>query len=129
MGRRYEDWYNTDDCIEVDGGYYVTQYVHHHNIGCCEISGDYYSMDDLVSTSRGLVHQNEAVSLDVEDDDGNNYATPDDTMTTHDGRVIHRGNVVEHTVGDKVFICHDEDDLEALDEPEETALTIEKEAV
>jgi hypothetical protein len=121
MGRRHEDWYNNDDCIEVDGSYYVTEYVHHHNIGCCEISGDYYSMDDLVSTSRGLVHHDQAVELDVDDDDGNNHVCESDAVTTHDDRTIHKGNVVEHMVGDAMFICHDEDDLEAL--------TIEKEAV
>jgi hypothetical protein len=121
MGRRHEDWYDNDDCIEVDGSYYVTEYVHHHNIGCCEISGDYYSMDDLVSTSRGLVHHDQAVELDVDDDDGNNHVCESDAVTTHDDRTIHKGNVVEHMVGDAMFICHDEDDLEAL--------TIEKEAV
>ena len=121
MGRRQDDWFPNDDVIEVEGEYYVTQYAGNHGIYCCELSGEWYHQDDMVTTSRGMVHQDQAVALDVEDDDGNNHVCTSDVATTHDGRTIHRGNVVEHTVGDEVFICHDEDDLEALTAEKEEA--------
>lgn len=121
MGRRHEDWFPNDDVIEVDGDYYATEWATNHGICCCELSGDWYHEDDMVTTSRGMVHQDQAVALDVEDDDGNNHVCTSDVATTHDGRTIHRGNVVEHTVGDEVFICHDEDDLEALTAEKEEA--------
>lgn len=121
MGRRYEEWHPTDDCIEADGEYYVREYAGNHDIGECEVRGEWYHVDDLVATSDGMVHNEEVVSLDVADDDGYEYAIPNYTKTTHDGRVIHRSNVVEHTVGDEVFICHDEDDLEALTAKKEAA--------
>jgi hypothetical protein len=78
-------------------------------------------MDDLVATSSGMVHNDEAVSLDVADDDGNYSAIPDYTATTHDGRTIHRSNVVQHVVGDVVYTCHENDDLEALTQEKEEA--------
>jgi hypothetical protein len=121
MGRRYEDWHPTDDCIEVDGSWYVSEYASNHDIGECEVRNEWYHMDDLVATSHGMVHNEEAVSLDVADDDGNNYAIPDYTVTTHDGRVIHSSNAMKIEIGDVVYVCHDEDDVEALTQEKEEA--------
>lgn len=121
MGRRYEDWHPTDDCIEVDGSWYVSEYASNHDIGECEVRNEWYHMDDLVFTSHGMVHNEEAVSLDVADDDGHEYATPDYTETTHDGRVIHSSNAMKIEIGGVVYVCHDEDDVEALTQEKEEA--------
>jgi hypothetical protein len=54
-----------------------------------------------------MVHTDRAVQLDVEDSDGNSYAVADDTVTTHDGRVIHEDDAVMRTV-----YFHKDDDIQ-----------------
>ena len=61
----------------------------------------------MVTTSRGMVFTDEAVELAVEDSDGNSWAVESDTVTTHDGRVIHKDVAVAKTVW-----FHEDDDID-----------------
>jgi hypothetical protein len=61
----------------------------------------------MVETSRGMVETSRAVELAVEDSDGNSWAAESDTVTTHDGRVIHEDDAVMRTV-----YFHKDDDIE-----------------
>lgn len=105
----HEDWHSNDDCIycEINDHHYVERYASENGIYLCEVSGDWYEEGDMVSTSRGMVHTDNAVELAVEDSDGNSWAAESDTVTTHDGRVIHENDAVMRTV-----YFHKDDDIE-----------------
>jgi len=101
IGRRGdEDWHCNDDCIycEGNGNNYVEQYANDNGVYQCEVSGDWCEEGDMVTTSRGMVETSRAVELDVDDSDGNSWAAESDTVTTHDGRVIHENDAVMRTV-------------------------------
>jgi len=70
--------------------------------------GNWYELDDLVSTSRGFMHADEADTLDVEDSDGNNYAHPRDVVQTEDGRAIHTDDAIEDIDG---AVWHEDDEV------------------
>jgi hypothetical protein len=114
-----------DDCVEVSGTYYLTEYLSDNNIYRCEDSDNYYHIDDLASTSRGLINTDLAISLDEEDSGGNTMAHPDDTVTTHDGRTIHEDTAVQREVNGEEVTFHVNDDIDAYieehSEEEETA--------
>ena len=110
IGRRGDDVLaQEDDCVECEtnGTWYLEEYANSNGVYQCEISGNWYTEDDMVTTSRGMVHTDEAVELAVEDSDGNNWAAERDTVTTHDGRVIHKDNATLHTVW-----FHDDDEVQ-----------------
>lgn len=116
VGRRYEDWFANDEVIEClsNGTWYVGVYANDHDVYQCEVSGDWYTLDDLVSTLRGYVHTDEAVELAEEDREGNVYAVEEDTVETHDGRTIHEDSVKTVVINGEEFICHEDDDEDAL---------------
>lgn len=94
-GRRRQDHYPIDDCIycESDGEWYVGDYAgDYHSVHQCEVSGNWYHADDLVATSRGFIHHDEARALDHDDDEGHSYAHPRDVKELSDGTTCHRGN-------------------------------------
>jgi hypothetical protein len=105
-------WIHDDNVIycETDGESYREGDEHHFNVHMCSESGKYYDLDDLVDTSRGLIHPDLAVQLDRPDLDGNDYAHKSDTVT-----VIHEGE--EITIHED---CEDEypEDEEVADEKE-----------
>jgi len=110
IGRRGDDVLaQEDDCVECEtnGTWYLEEYANSNGVYQCEINGNWYSEEDMVSTSRGMVHTDKAVELDVEDGEGNNWAAKRDTVTTHDGRVIHEDDAVLKTV-----YFHKDDDIE-----------------
>lgn len=82
--------------IEVNGEYYDEEYTAEYDIYCCEVSDNYYHLDDMVNTSRGLIAYELSVSLDHADSEGYEYAYENDV-----------GYLSDDTT------CH-EDDLEAL---------------
>lgn len=96
--------------------YYTSAGAQYHDIYQCEDSGDYYSVDDLTCTSRGWLHLNVAVELDVKDGEGHSFAHPSDVRETSDGRTIHRNCVMR--VNDKVYHC--DDDMDEINEANKT---------
>jgi hypothetical protein len=111
IGRNgYADYYHRDssDVIycESDEEYYVERWAGDHDVIQCEVSGSYYKLDDMCSTSRGYVHGDDCVSLDVPDSEGNDYAYKRDAVKTTDGRTIHKDDAV--TV--LVEVVHHKDD-------------------
>jgi len=109
-GRRGDQmWASTDDCVEnlSDDEFYIAEYAHANDVYRCEESGNWYTMEDMVSTSRGLVCTDDAIKLDAEDPDGNDYAARKrDTVETHDGRTIHMDSA-EDRDGKQ---CHEDDE-------------------
>lgn len=94
-GRYAEVAIRTDSAIycEDDGDWYTPAGATHFDILQAEAGdqrGNYYYLDNLVSTYQGYAHVNEAVKLDIPDPDGNDYALKEDSMTLPDGRVIHK---------------------------------------
>lgn len=120
IGQRYEENVHQDDAVycESDDTYYITEYASDHDVYECQQNGRYYKLDDLVHTSRGLVHTNYVVKLDVDDGDGNHYAHRNDVVMTHDGRVIHEDDAVLHTV-----YFHKDDDIENDQTPNDATNT------
>lgn len=115
--RHNEGYIHIDDAIlcESDDTYYASDVTDCHNVHPCEIRDKYYHVDDLVTTSRGFIHVNEAELLDEPDDEENDYAHPDDTVETHDGRTIYKTDSVEHD--GKIY--HEDDDIEGEGETTE----------
>tara|TARA_R110000868_G_scaffold391727_1_gene661989 strand:+ start:1099 stop:2613 length:1515 start_codon:yes stop_codon:yes gene_type:complete len=103
------EYYHEDDCIECVSNrkWYVEIYANDNGVYECELTSEWYTEDDMVMTSIGMVHTDEAVELDVEDSDGNSWAVESDTVTTHDGRVIHKDDAVAKTVW-----FHEDDDID-----------------
>jgi hypothetical protein len=77
----------------TDGNYYDDDYRSETDIHRCESSGDWYHIDDMVSTRDGYVAQDHATELTHEDDDGNQWAPSDEVTTLFNGDVIHNDNV------------------------------------
>lgn len=113
--RGWEETWRRRDCVycESDDRWYVETYASENDVHMCEVRNEYYKMDDLVITSEGLVHSDEAVNLTVEDSEGNSWAVKGSTVTTHDGRVIHKDSAVVKTV---YFHEDDEVDTEIVTE-------------
>ena len=108
VSRRIQYFVHNDDVIhcESDGEDYHVDYANQANIYCCEVTSDWYHIDDLCMTSRGLVHNGSCTELAVPDSDGNDYAFFRDTTITHDGRVIHE---VDAEVRDDGLVYHEDD--------------------
>ena len=87
-----------ENTIEVNGEYYDEEYINQYDIYQCEASDNYYHIDDMVNTSRGLIGYEYAIELNHQDDESNDYAHENDVAYLSDGST-----------------CH-EDDLEALQE-------------
>lgn len=89
--RRQMAYIHDDDVVtcESDGESYDVNTLDRYDIHVCEHSENYYHIDDLVGTSRGLIADAYAVELDREDPDGNTYAHPADTV-----EVVHEGELI-----------------------------------
>lgn len=87
--RRHEDYVHADQVTEVNGNYYATDSLSDFDIYECEESGNYYESNELISTSRGLIHESYCIQLDHTDQDGNDYAHQDDVSTLSDGSTCH----------------------------------------
>ena len=120
-GRRGNQmWASTDDCVEnqSDGEYYIEMYANDNDVYQCDVSGNWYSSGDMVNTSRGMVHTDDAIALDAEDPDGNDYAARKrDTVETHDGRTIHRDSA-EDRDGKQCHVDDEQDETETQGEEE-----------
>ena len=83
------DWINKDDAVYVNNEWYAIEYLSEYDIYCCQMSENYYHIDDLVDTSRGLVHHDEASLLDHEDSEGYSHAVDQDIKELSDGTTCH----------------------------------------
>lgn len=88
-GSRYQDYFPEDECIRVGDEYYWLDTINNHDIYQCDHSGEYYHIDDLVNTTDGLYHSDYVVSIDREDNDGNDYVHMDNVHTLSDGSTCH----------------------------------------
>ena len=116
-----------DDAVqcESDGRSYVAEYASENNVFMCEVSNNWYSLDDLVGTSIGLVYGAECVALDVDDSEGNSYAYKADVTTTCDGRTIHKDDAITTEDGRVLHTSDDEEDYaQYVQRPEEDAAQI-----
>lgn len=115
-GRRSQMWVREGDTDVIEcqsnNEWYLEDYASNHDVFLCEDTGEWWHMDDLCSTSRGFLHTDSAVSLDVEDSEGNSFAHMDDVVTTHDGRVIHEDDGVEVQI---THVCHKDDNFDSED--------------
>ena len=115
-GRRSQMWVREGDTDVIEcqsnNEMYLEDYANGHDVYLCEDTGEWWHMDDLCSTSRGFIHTDSAVSLDVEDSEGNSFAHMDDVVTTHDGRVIHEDDGVEVQI---THVCHKDDNFDSED--------------
>jgi hypothetical protein len=72
-----------------DEAYHVDCDLTAFDIYYCEESSEYYHIDDMVMTLRGLIHVDYTTSIDHEDADGNTYAHDDDVHELSDGTTCH----------------------------------------
>ena len=116
----YEITVHNDEVIhcESDDCYYVERYANDNDVYQCEHDANWYRLDDLVMTSRGLIHTDYCVELDIPDSDCNSCAHEDDVVTTHDGRTIHKDDAVLRTV-----YFHKDDDIENDQTPNDVTNT------
>ena len=118
-GRRGNQmWASNEDCVEneSDGEQYIEQYANENDVYQCDVSGNWYHSRDMVSTSRGMVCTDDAIALDKEDPDGNDYAARKrDTVETHDGRTIHRDSA-EDRDGKQCHVDDEQDETETQGE-------------
>lgn len=85
----YKDDIPVDDAVCIDGTYYHVDCLADHDIHYCEVTEDYYYIDNLCYTKVGYVHVNCCTHLDYEDSEGHDYAVTDDTKELPDGKVCH----------------------------------------
>ena len=115
-GRRSQMWVREGDTDVIEcqsnNEWYLEDYASNHDVYLCEDTSEWWHMDDLTSTSRGLTLTEDVVALDVDDCEGNSYAHKDDVVTTHDGRVIHEDDGVEVQI---THVCHKDDNFDSED--------------
>lgn len=104
------EFVRTDDAVYCHSNcdHYVADDAAHFDVYMCEVSNEYYKLDDLYSTSIGLVHGNYVKELDVPDQEGNDWACQDDTALTHDGRTVHVDEAVADVFEHRVY--HEDDE-------------------
>jgi len=78
--------------IEVGGEYYDEEYASNYDIYRCEASDEYYHVDDMVNTDRGLIAYDYAIQLDHVDSQGYEYAHENDVETLSDGSTCHEAD-------------------------------------
>jgi hypothetical protein len=83
-------WINNNDVIWVGDYAYDPDYLEDNNIYYDEYNGEYYHIDDLVSTSRGMVHHHDCILLDHEDAEGNSHAVDVDAKELSNGKICHK---------------------------------------
>ena len=94
--RNREELVHNDSIIWVgDEAYWNDVEFSDFDIYYCEASDEYHHIDDLRSTSIGLIHMDYAEEIDHEDGDGNNYAHHDDVHLLSDGTTCHINNAKE----------------------------------
>lgn len=86
--RHGHEYVRAEDAIEVDGDYYYQDDLDRFDIYYCEIREQYYHMDDLFFFAEGVIHRDEAVSVDF-DHVGNDFVHPSCVHTLSNGSTCH----------------------------------------
>ena len=94
-GRRNEEYYLADDCVVVDGNWYLMETANHHDIYQCSVTDDWFHQDYLYFFDEGIVHRDDAAHVDHEHD-GDNYVHPDYVSTLSDGTTCHDDDADEY---------------------------------
>ena len=90
---RYQEWCRNEDVIEVNGEWYHCECdLSIHNIYVCDHDGEYYNVDDMVSTQDGMFHRDYVALVDHEDCMGSNYVYQDLVHTLTDGTTCHEAD-------------------------------------
>lgn len=87
---RNDTWIHNSEVIWVGDEAYDPEWLSDNDIYYDEYNGEYYHLDDLVNTSRGLVHHDDCTLLDHEDNEGNSHAVDEDTHELSDGKICHK---------------------------------------
>jgi len=74
------------------------------------LDGNYYKSDDLVTTMEGDAPADSCIELDVDDVDGNSWAEVDNTVKTHDKRIVRHDESWEDYFTHMVY--HQDDELD-----------------
>jgi hypothetical protein len=91
LGRnRNHTWIDNNDVIWVGDEAYDPEWLCENDIYYDEYNDEYYHLDDLVNTSRGLVHHDDCTLLDHEDAEGNSHAVDVDTKELSNGKICHK---------------------------------------
>jgi len=85
-----ETYIINDDVIWVDDTAYDPNWLDENNIYYSDYNGEYYHLDDLVSTSRDYAYHGDCTLLDHEDKDGNCHAVDEDTHELSNGKICHK---------------------------------------
>jgi hypothetical protein len=114
---------NTQDYVHNDHVIWANDDAFHedcdlsaHDIYACEETGDYYHIDDLVMTLRGLIHVDYTTSIDHEDADGNTYAHDDDVHELSDGTTCHTDDAKDLQA--EIDREKSEDEIEIIEYPD-----------
>jgi hypothetical protein len=99
-----------------DEAYHVDCDLSAFDIYYCEESSEYYHLDDLVMTLRGLIHSDYATSIDHEDADGNEYAHTDDVHELSDGTTCHTDDAKDLQA--EIDREKSEDEIEIIEYPD-----------
>ena len=86
------DYVRNEHVIDIDNESYDTHYLSDYDIYACEHDGEFYHIDNLITTLMGSIWHGYAVALDHADNDGNDYAHEDDVMDLPDGTKCHKDN-------------------------------------
>ncbi len=87
-GRRYEEYYRNEDCIEVNGTWYLMETADNHDIYQCEETDEWFHSDDMCFFDEGTVCRDVAVEVDHEHD-GSDIIHPRRVHTLSDGTTCH----------------------------------------
>lgn len=85
-----ETYIHNDDVIWVDDTAYDPNWLEENNIYYADYNGEYYHLDDLVSTSRDYAYHGDCTLLDHEDKDGNSHAVDEDIHELSNGKICHK---------------------------------------
>lgn len=101
VGRRgYDVVVRHDDAAycESDGRYYHLDCLDENAVVYSDWEGAYFKDDDVAYTMRGPVRHSNAVELNVDDADGNNWAVRDEATELEDGRWVHDDSLGEDAI-------------------------------
>ena len=94
-GSRYEEYFRTDECIEVGGTWYLMDTAHNHDIYQCEINNEWYHSDYMYFFDEGQVCDDEAVAVD-HPHRGDDVIHPNFVHTLSDGSTCHDDDADEY---------------------------------
>ena len=90
---RYQEWCRNDAVIRVnDEWYHCESDLSVHDIYVCDHDGEYYHVDEMVTTQDGMYHRDYVALIDHEDCLGYTYVFQDLVHTLSDGTTCHEAD-------------------------------------